>query len=137
MRKASWGWAAILLCTSASVGAQDKSPRPAFEAFQVTEHGVPDPPTFAFSSARATSDDPVVITIPGRKLTNADREFRVSLQKHWLSVNVPEAWDFQMRALVECGRKRKGEFPVCDEYDFIDPKSGQRHAIFLYVGNWP
>jgi hypothetical protein len=94
-------------------------------------------PTFVFSEAHATSESPIVITVPGRKLTDADRQHRVDLQKYWLSKNVPKDFEYRTRSLDECGLERPGEFAACDHYVFGDPKSGQEFHYYIYVGNWP
>ena len=94
-------------------------------------------PTFAFSAAYATSSSPVVISVAGRKLTNADRVHRTNLQKYWLSKHVPAQLVFQSRFLAECELKRPGEYSACDIYSFVDPKTKQQHDYYIYVGIWP
>lgn len=94
-------------------------------------------PSFVFSEGYATSESPIVITIPGRKLTDADREHRVGLQKYWLSRNVPKEFELQRRSLVQCDLKRPDEFAACDRYVFVDPESKQQFNYYIYVGNWP
>ena len=93
--------------------------------------------TFVFSEDYATIESPVVISVPGRKLTNDDREFRVDLQKYWLSINVPKNLRYAFRSLDECGRKIAGEYPFCDHYVFSDPKTDKQFDYYIYVGNWP
>jgi hypothetical protein len=107
-----------------------------YAAFEVASHEEPKV-TFRFSSADATSDSPIVISTPGRKLTNKDREHRVSLQKHWLSLHLPEQLRFVSRSLNECGLKRSGEYPFCDLYVFEDPVSKETFEYYIYTGNWP
>jgi hypothetical protein len=94
-------------------------------------------PTFVFSEGYATSESPILITIPGRKLTNADRQYRVDLQKRWLSVNVPKGLEYRFRSLEKCGLKRPDEFAACDHYVFADPKAQREFHYYIYVGNWP
>jgi len=94
-------------------------------------------PTFVFSEGYATSDAPIVITTPGRNLTDSDRQHRVHLEKYWLSVNVPKELEYRFRSLDECGLKRAGEFAACDHYVFVDPKSDREFHYYFYVGNWP
>lgn len=86
---------AFLSALSFSAAGQDR--RQMFESFEVVDADVKNGPTFVFSKAYATSASPVVITASGRKLTNADRTNRVDLQKHWLSVNVPESFTIRDR----------------------------------------
>ena len=93
--------------------------------------------TFVFSEAYATSQSPIVITILGRKLTHADRQHRVDLQKHWLSRNVPKGLEYRSRSLDQCDLKRPGEFAACDHYVFVDPESEQELHYYIYAGNWP
>ena len=109
---------------------------PKYAGFDVTSHDDPKV-TFNFSASDASRDSPVVITIPGRKLTSADRTHRVSLQKHWLSLHVPDSYELVSRVLIECGLKNKGEYPFCDLYEFDDPVTKKRHEYWIYVGNWP
>jgi hypothetical protein len=111
--------------------------REPFASFSVVDHDVPEGPEFAFSAARATTADPVFITVVGRKMRKGDRENRVDLQKHWLSVNVPDAYEVQERSLVTCEPPGKWEFPYCDLYVFVDPATGVQHEYFIFVGNWP
>jgi hypothetical protein len=94
-------------------------------------------PTFTFSNGRATSDDPIRITVPGRNLTESDRVFRTSLQKYWLSQNVPKGLEVRMRTMNECNLKMSGEYPYCDLYSFVDPKTGKLFEYYIYIGNWP
>ncbi|MEQ1767095.1 MAG: hypothetical protein ABL859_06660 [Methylotenera sp.] len=126
---------AALVTLSLSAAAQDRNR--SFKSFEVVDHNVKDGPAFVFSEAYATSNSPVVISVAGRKLTNADRTNRVDLQKHWLSVNVPRNFEFQMRSLAECKFKRKGEYPSCDVYVFLDPATKKEDEYYIYVGNWP
>jgi hypothetical protein len=107
-----------------------------YAGFEVTSHEEPKI-TFQFSAADATSDSPVVISILGRKLTNKDRGHRVSLQKLWLSLHVPERLEIVSRALNECSLKREGEYSFCDLYIFEDPVSKKKSEYYIYVGNWP
>jgi len=109
---------------------------PKYTGFDVTNHDDPKV-SFSFSSGDATSTSPIVITTPGRKLTNADRVYRVDLQKHWLSLHVPKSARLISRTLNECGLKRVGEYPVCDVYVFEDPVTKKQLEYYIYVGNWP
>ena len=109
---------------------------PKFEAFEVTSREEPKI-TFQFSASDATADSPVVITVPGRALTKEDRKHRVSLQKHWISLHVPEGYQFVSRVRVDCGPRKDGPIPFCDRYEFQDPATKKRHEFYIYVGNWP
>lgn len=109
---------------------------PKYPGFEVTLRG-DSKTSFRFSDADATSELPVVISIPGRALAEADREHRISLQKHWLSVNVPKNLVLEMRAQVQCAFKRDGEFSVCDCYTYSDPATGKQVSYYIYIGNWP
>ena len=129
VRATTIGLAAIL-AWSAGVA------EPKYTGFDVTNHDDPKV-SFTFSPGDATSTSPIVITIPGRKLTNADRIYRVDLQKHWLSLHVPKGARLVSRTLNECGLKRVGEYPFCDLYVFEDPVSKRRLEYYIYVGNWP
>ena len=86
-----------------------------FQGFEVKLDAYPGV-TFRFSDANASSSSPVVISIPGRGLTNEDRVHRTTLQKLWLSHNVPGHLTFRARFLSECDLKRQGEYPYCDLY---------------------
>ena len=121
---------ALFATTAASAGTAR------YTGFDVTSHE-DQKVTFHFSDADATSASPVVITIPGRKLTNGDRTYRVSLQKHWLSLNVPKGSRFVFRKLGRCELKREGEFPYCDIYEFEGPDTKKHTEYYIYVGNWP
>ena len=112
------------------------SAEPKYPAFEVTSHDEPKV-TFQFSASDASRSSPVVITIPGRKLTNEDRKHRVSLQKHWISLHAPESFELVSRVLIKCGLKNKGEYPYCDLYEFEDPATKRRTEFYIYVGNWP
>ena len=137
MRTAPWRCLVVLLL-SASAGAQTASPPTVpFASFKARDQSAPSSPVFLFSSALATSDDPIVIQVADRPMNASDREHRVRLQKRWLAINVPEAYDFVMRVNVNCGLKRKGEYAACDLYQYTDPKTGREHDYFIYLGNWP
>lgn len=127
----------LLILSTLSFSTTAQSGRVPFKSFEVIDYETKDSPTFFFSEAYATSASPVVITVPGRKLTNADRTFRTSLQKHWLSVNVPDVLEIQSRSLSKCDLKRKGEYSMCDLYVFLDPTTKKQHEYYIYVGNWP
>jgi hypothetical protein len=118
--------------STSGVGAAE----PKYAGFDVTDHDNPKV-SFTFSSGDATSTSPIVITIPGRKLMNADRVHRVDLQKHWLSIHVPKGARFVGRTLSECGLKREGEFPACDRYVFEDSATKKEMVFYIYAGNWP
>ncbi len=109
---------------------------PKYAGFDVTDHDDPKV-SFSFSAADASSTSPIVISIPGRKLTNDDRQHRVDLQKHWLSLHVPKGARLISRSLNECGLMTKGEYPYCDLYVFEDPVTGKQFEYYIYVGNWP
>ncbi len=89
-------------------------------------------PSFEFSSSRATSDSPVVITVVGRKAKSSDRQFRTSLQKRWLRENVGEARELRMREQSMCGFR--GPDGRCDRYEF-EP-GGEDNAYYFYLDNW-
>jgi hypothetical protein len=108
---------------------------PKFRAFEVSLHDAPDV-RFSFSAADASSTSPVIISVPGRTLKREDRTHRVSLQKHWLSLNIPKDLSFRTRTLVPCRYRRDGEFSAADRYVFEDA-AGQQFEYFFYVGNWP
>ncbi|HEY0684006.1 MAG TPA: hypothetical protein VGD45_16870 [Steroidobacter sp.] len=124
----------LLVLAGAVVAGEAVSKR--YESFEVRSQDGTSP-TFIFSAADATSESPIVISVPGRKLTEADRQHRVGLQKYWLSKNVPKDFEYRVRSLVECGLQRPGEFAACDHYVFVDPKSEQEFHYYIYVGNWP
>ena len=127
---------ALSACASAGRSELTATNQAIFPAFSVESEqtaGV----KFSFSAAPATSDQPVEISVAGRKLTKDDRKFRTSLQRHWLSVNVPENLEFVGRSLDECGLAREGEFAFCDNYIFSDPATGKFVSFYIYVGNWP
>jgi hypothetical protein len=124
---------AVVLTAGSTLRAEEAHK---YAAFDVTSHDDPKV-AFHFSAADATSSDPVVISISGRKLTNEDRVHRVSLQKHWLSVNVPSTLKPVSRCLAKCGLKREGEFAACDRYTFVDPATQKQFEYYIYVGNWP
>lgn len=109
---------------------------PKYSGFSVSLRD--DPKTsFNFSSGDATSSSPIVISVSGRKLTDADRAHRVELQKLWLSQHVPSSAHLILRTLSDCGLNRKGELPACDRYVFEDPATKQELIYYIYVGNWP
>jgi len=109
---------------------------PKYASFDVTDHADPKV-SFSLSAGDATSTSPIVISIPGRKLTNDDRQHRVDLQKHWLSLHVPKTARLILRSLNECGLKREGEFPFCDVYVFEEPATKKQLEFYIYIGNWP
>ncbi len=78
----------------------------------------------------------MIISVPGRALGKKDREYRVDLQKHWLSVNVPKGLTFRRRTLDKCEYKRDGQPPIADHYAFEDA-AGHPFDYYFYVGNWP
>ena len=90
-----------------------------------------------FSAGAATLESPIRLSIPGRKLTNADRIYRTSLQKYWLSKYVPSRFEFRMRTMSKCGLEVEGEYPFCDRYSFLDQQSGKEADYYIYIGNWP
>src|SRR5262249_37139873 len=75
---------------------------PRYAGFDVTDPVDPKV-TFSFCAVDATSTSPLVLTIPGRKLTNDDRKHRVDLQKYWVSQHKPEGSLLVSRTLNECG----------------------------------
>ena len=127
----------VVMLSVCNLAAHAQEVRRSFASFEVVNHDVKDGPTYVFSDGYATVDSPIVITVAGRRLADADRSNRVDLQKHWLSINVPDNFKLQYRSLVECGLERKGEYPFCDLYTFVDPVWGQEHDYYIYVGNWP
>ena len=89
----------VLAAAACAPPALADAGREAFAAFVVhPRDGVAA--TFEFSSARATSDSPVVITVVGRKGKSSDRQFRTSLQKPWLLENVGEGRPLRIREQV-------------------------------------
>lgn len=115
--------------------AIDAAP-PKFESFTVNPRGQENL-KFTFSKAAATSNDPIVISVVGRKFTKEDRTHRTDLQKVWLKENVPVEYAFVTRSLDDCGLKRKGEIAMCDHYRFKDKNTEREFSYFIYVGNWP
>ena len=119
-----------------SCGAYAATGTQRFESFEVHRHdGVG--PSFNYSSAAATSSDPVVITVVGRTMTSKDRQFRTDLQRNWLSTEVPKVFVFVGRDQVECALVRTHEWPLCDRYSYVDPGTHVRHDYYFYLGNWP
>lgn len=108
-----------------------------YPAMTATETDVENPSTFTFSAAAATSEDPVVLGVEGRALKVDDNEFRTSLQRYWLSQNVPAHYELWTRSLMECDLVRKGEMAFCDGYTYRNTVDGSEHTFFLYIGNWP
>jgi hypothetical protein len=107
-----------------------------YRSFEVHRHdGVG--PSFNYSSAAATSADPIVITVVGRPMTLADREFRTDLQKNWLQTNVPANFELTDRAQYTCDVVRPENDPRCDGYTFRDPATKKLHYYYFYLGNWP
>lgn len=116
--------------------AYSQTDRPAFAAFSV--HGRDaSTPEFSYSSTSATATSPIVISVEGRDLKSKDRDYRVDLQKNWISTNVPANYELIVRDLVVCKARKKSERPFCDRYEFEDPVTGESHDYFFYVGNWP
>ena len=132
MRVARCRWlTALLLCLPAF--AQEM--RPPYEGFETDDPEARSSPVFAYSTARATEDDPVVITRRYGEREDSDHEHRVSLQRYWLAVNVPEAWEGTMRVQSTC--RRAGDRDArCDQYTFVDPKTKQEHTFYFYLNNW-
>ena len=126
----------LMLLILSNVVAGSEADSNVYPSFEIRSHDGKSP-TFVFSEGYATSKSPIVITTPGRKLTNAERQHRVDLQKHWLSRNVPKHLELQSRTLDECGLKRPDEIAACDHYVFVDAKSKQTIHYYIYVGNWP
>jgi hypothetical protein len=91
---------------------------------------------FVFSSAEATSNDPIRISAKGRKLTPANREHRTDLQRHWIKQHVREGQNLILREQALCKprwAKAKGR---CDRYVYADA-SGTEHEFYFYLDNWP
>jgi hypothetical protein len=137
MRIASWTCLVVLLWSAAAIAQTAPPPSVPFASFRAQDRSAPSSAVFEFSAARATSDDPVIIKVANRPMHAGDREHRVRLQKRWLAINVPEAYDGIGRFNVECELKRKGEYAACDLYQFKDPKTGLEHDYYIYIGNWP
>lgn len=126
----------VSIALAALIAANAVAAEPKYPGLEVTDHDNPEV-SFSFSAGDATSTSPIVISVPGRKLTNDDRRHRVNLQKHWLSLHVPKDARLVSRALVECGLKRKDEYAACDRYVFEDPGLKKQLEYYIYVGNWP
>jgi hypothetical protein len=124
---------AISFLGVALLNAAAKDPK--YPAIEVSLHYKPSV-RFSFSAADASPASPVVISVPGRALTKADRAYRVELQKLWLSRHVPKTLKFRIRTLDQCEYRRDGEFSAADHYVFEDASGHQFHYYF-YVGNWP
>ncbi len=93
---------------------------------------------FSFSASNATAEDPVVISVPGRELKDADRVHRVELQKRWLAKNVPAKYELESRQQVQIPFKRKDDkFGAADVYLFKDPATNEEKSYYIYLGNWP
>ncbi len=133
MRKIYSAMLLILLIT-APVWAEDSAKL--FKTFNVTS-GEDPKVTFNFSEGYASSESPIVISVVGRQTVEADRTYRTSLQRHWLSINVPSSYKLDLRVMSECKLVREGEFSVCDYYRFIDPISKKTFVYYIYIGNWP
>ncbi|NUS60424.1 MAG: hypothetical protein HOQ01_05710 [Lysobacter sp.] len=134
MRRIAW-WTLLASLLSAAALAQDV--RPKFESFEGEDPENRGSPVFVFSSASATAEDPIIITIRGRDATAADRQaHRTAIQRYWLAINVPEQWEGVQRVQVSCFHKRPREYPACDNYTFRDPKTGKEHDFYIYIGNW-
>ncbi|WP_408951603.1 hypothetical protein [Lysobacter sp. Hz 25] len=91
-------------------------------------------PEFKFSEAYATSASPVVITVVGRKMKKSDSEYRTSLQRHWLSVHLPEQMEIVMREQVLCDFKTGTDASRCDRYLFEG--GGKTLEYYFYLNNW-
>lgn len=144
----------ILLVLLSTIGCQDILEKPSpekkwegnrinakniqvpFKSFEVSSQS-DEGLKFHFSGGDASSESPIIITVVGRPLTESDRKHRVSLQKHWISVNVPSEFKFISRSLVFCSYKREGEFSGCDLYVFKNPKTNESFEFFFYLGHWP
>ena len=121
--------------TFAKDGDQKVSPR---YAKWTVEAGKDPKIQFAFSASNATAEDPVVISIPGRELTNAERVHRVDLQKQWLAKHVPAKFEIVSRQQVQIPFKRKEDkFAAADVYVFKDPATNEEKSYYIYLGNWP
>ncbi|UNP29090.1 hypothetical protein [Lysobacter gummosus] len=120
-----------LLITAGSSGVSAAQKREKFADMMVHPHEGSGP-EFKFSAAYATSESPVVITVVGRKMKSSDRKFRTSLQKHWLSQNIPDTKTVMMREQALCNYgSREGR---CDRYEF-EP-GGEEHSYYFYLDNW-
>lgn len=108
-----------------------------FPEMTLRPEGASEQQNFILSSGAATSSSPIVVTLRDRPLTNADRIYRTTLQKRWLSTHVPADRVFLIRTLSECDFKTKGGFQFCDVYSFRNPSTGQNDDYYIYVGNWP
>ena len=122
--------AAVSLVTSIAMAGTGTYP-----GFAVSLHGQAKP-VFQFSSAQATAEDPVVISIAGRQLRPEDSKYRVDLQKLWLQRNVPDSYKLRIRDLSFCPKRHPNQFGACDRYEFTDANGAVRQFYF-YVGNWP
>ena len=135
MRKSAC-WLSVAALLSCTVFAQDAGRK--FEAFEgMNPEADGASPVFQFSSAAATSDDPVIITVKGRNATAADRQqHRTAVQRYWLAVNVPERYEGVQRYQATCFHERPHEYPSCDVYEFVDPKTKAQHSYYIDIGNW-
>ncbi len=127
---------ATIIMLAAILGLSAVAAEPMYAGFEVNNQTDPKV-SFSFSAGDATSKSPIVISSPGRKLTNDDRQHRVNLQKHWLSLHVPKGARLISRSLNECSLKRKGEYSFCDLYVFEYPATKKQLEYYIYVGNWP
>ena len=122
--------------TTVARGADQKA-APSFAKWTV-EVGKDPKIRFSFSASNATAEDPVVISIPGRELKNADRVHRVELQKRWLAKHVPAKFELESRQQVQIPFKRKDDkFGAADVYLFKDPATNEEKSYYIYLGNWP
>lgn len=106
-----------------------------FAAFPVVAQDVGKTERFIYSEAAASQADPIVISVEGRPLTVQDREYRVDLQKHWLTVNIPEHFAFVDRSLTPCNPEPERTAGRCDRYEFADADTV--HAYYFRVDHWP
>jgi len=132
-RKSWYALSFAVACLAQSAIAQTE--RPPFDGFETEDPESNAGIVFAYSTSRATEDDPVVITRRYGEREASDREHRVSLQRLWLAINVPEAWEGTMRVQSTCHRKGDRD-ARCDQYTFVDPKTKQEHAFYFYLNNW-
>lgn len=106
-----------------------------FASFSVVGQDVGKAERFIYSGAAASQADPIVISVEGRPLTVQDRMYRVDLQKHWLTVNIPEHFALVDRSLTLCNPEPERAAGRCDRYEFADVDTV--HAYYFRIDHWP
>jgi len=124
----------ILLSLTPPAAAEDVQGK-VYDAFSVVQHGKPKGDVFVYSAAMATDSDPIVISVQGRDLRPRDKTLRTDLQKNWLSLNVPEQFEFEDRSLASCPLQPGRQTGRCDAYAFRDGDTVR--TFYFRVDNWP